>query len=605
MQWDFPGNAVAIPLSTFQDPSFQEQLATFLERASLESIKCFGAQAHKAGTSAYESRQTVHPTAVTDLLMTILDGHGRQQFPTLTRKRVRDEASYSPGGETPWRRCPLWLALRVSLQRHLCLTVDSQLGRLLYKLLICLVHSQLLDDCPLIDTLGQTYQKSFELSEHLKTKICRRILKLQTEKEDYTAEQKATFEVLFSGVRNLFEVSVESANKRIDSAFDQFKGTQKRVDKLHSRAQWHALSLTLKNSDPYLGGLMGVTGFRNAPAPLVSLFSLPEEYQFASASKTRAHIFNDRYVKLSVTEEEAVCNGLSMQQSPLCNPALSRRERIDNISLRILKYIEDVGDAYEGLPEQQSILLLNVMDLWREMDLCAIQSYPILKDYAPGFPVEILDVLHVARRKDMIRLEKIRDHLRTRHESATYVELTIFANPQEDCFAVRYYNNSPDSRALQHLYQAIEAKGNRMLEEKERELRSRRSRFEALKKQEAEITTVSSTILHCNPLAMNLSMIMRSITIVSEVSWLIFLSLDHQCNDTLTAIDTMVVKEHISYMCNKCRLTTEIKRFSIRGHERPLPDDPIQAKVAVFELGCPDAFAVYRNTTWHILSALA
>ncbi|KAK0115534.1 hypothetical protein ONS96_013988 [Cadophora gregata f. sp. sojae] len=566
LQWDFPGNAVAIPLSVFQDINFQEQVATFLERASLESIKCFGIRAHKAGTSTYESRQTVNPTAISELLMTILSGYGRRQFPTLTRKRVRDEVSYSPGGEKPWRRCPLWLALRVAIQRHLCLTVDSHSGRLLYKVLICLVHSQLLDDCPSIDTLGQTYYRSFELSEHLKTKLCRRILKLEVEKEEYTHEQRAHFKATFLEVKGIFEMSIESASARTKSAFERFNGSKYSIDKIHHKAPWHAVSLTLKNSDPYLGGLMGVTGIHNAPPPLVSSFSLPEEYQFATASKTRANIFNTRYVELSIVEEEAIGNGLSMQLSPLRSLALPANERIDNISLRILKYLEDVGDAYDGLTEQKSTMLLNVMDLWREMDTCATRSYPLLKEYVPGFPTEILDVLHVSRRKDMLRLEKIRNHLRARHAEATQSELTIFANPQEHCFAVRYYEDSPDSQLLQRLHQAIEAKGRQMQQEKERELRSRRLRFEKLKKQEEEIT---------------------------------------KCNDTLRTFGKIVIEEHIPYSCNKCRLSNEIKRFSIRGHERPLPDDAIQAKVAVFELGCPQAFSVYRNTTWHILSALA
>lgn len=39
LQWDFPGNAVAVPLSTFADPKFQEELGTFLQKASAESIK--------------------------------------------------------------------------------------------------------------------------------------------------------------------------------------------------------------------------------------------------------------------------------------------------------------------------------------------------------------------------------------------------------------------------------------------------------------------------------------------------------------------------------------------------------------------------------------
>ena len=44
LQWDFPGNAVAIPMSIFSDLKFQAELATVLEKASVESIKRFAAQ---------------------------------------------------------------------------------------------------------------------------------------------------------------------------------------------------------------------------------------------------------------------------------------------------------------------------------------------------------------------------------------------------------------------------------------------------------------------------------------------------------------------------------------------------------------------------------
>lgn len=62
LQWDFPGNAVAIPLSDIDNPRFQEELALFLEKASTESIKQFAAHIVKAGSLTYESRDTVDPT---------------------------------------------------------------------------------------------------------------------------------------------------------------------------------------------------------------------------------------------------------------------------------------------------------------------------------------------------------------------------------------------------------------------------------------------------------------------------------------------------------------------------------------------------------------
>ncbi|KAI9047595.1 hypothetical protein LZ554_008308 [Drepanopeziza brunnea f. sp. 'monogermtubi'] len=142
LQWDFPGNAVAIPLDTFNDPKFQEELATFLEKASVESIKRFAARAKKAGSSAYESRGTVDPSLVTQMLMSLLaEIGGRRVFPTLLRKHVRDDVLWENGSEKPWRRSPFWLALRVSIHRYLSQSKDSGIGRAQYKFMMCLSYA--------------------------------------------------------------------------------------------------------------------------------------------------------------------------------------------------------------------------------------------------------------------------------------------------------------------------------------------------------------------------------------------------------------------------------------------------------------------------------
>ena len=76
LQWDFPGCAVAIPYSVFDNPSFQDPLASFLEQASTESIKRFAAHTNKAGSFAFESRDTVDPSLITQMLMTLLEANG-------------------------------------------------------------------------------------------------------------------------------------------------------------------------------------------------------------------------------------------------------------------------------------------------------------------------------------------------------------------------------------------------------------------------------------------------------------------------------------------------------------------------------------------------
>lgn len=110
--WDFPTSAVVIPAETFGDSRFQSQLAIFLEQASVESIKQFAAVALKAGADAYESRDTVDSSLVTQMLMALLEANGRRIFPTKLRKHVRDDVCWNDS-EKPWKRSPLWLVIRV------------------------------------------------------------------------------------------------------------------------------------------------------------------------------------------------------------------------------------------------------------------------------------------------------------------------------------------------------------------------------------------------------------------------------------------------------------------------------------------------------------
>lgn len=68
LQWDFPGNAVAVPYFTFAGESFQDNLASFLEQCSTESIKRFSARAAKARSYTIETRDTVDPAMIAQLL---------------------------------------------------------------------------------------------------------------------------------------------------------------------------------------------------------------------------------------------------------------------------------------------------------------------------------------------------------------------------------------------------------------------------------------------------------------------------------------------------------------------------------------------------------
>ena len=136
LQWDFPSRAVTVRSEVFIDPNFREHVARFLEQASIEHVKDFAATTLKAGSNAFESRDTANPALVGQLLMALLEANGQAHFSKTTRKRVRDDVYWGDGAKNPWRRCPTWLVLRVGIQRALCLLLGGEDGTLHYKIFI-------------------------------------------------------------------------------------------------------------------------------------------------------------------------------------------------------------------------------------------------------------------------------------------------------------------------------------------------------------------------------------------------------------------------------------------------------------------------------------
>ena len=64
LRWDFPSRTVKVPDTDFLEPGFLASLTDFLEKTSVESIKEFVATTLKAGSFAYESRDTTDPALI-------------------------------------------------------------------------------------------------------------------------------------------------------------------------------------------------------------------------------------------------------------------------------------------------------------------------------------------------------------------------------------------------------------------------------------------------------------------------------------------------------------------------------------------------------------
>jgi Protein of unknown function (DUF3638) len=536
LQWDFPGRAAEIPFSEFLNESFQQSLATFLEQASMECVQRFKAYSVKAKASVIEARDTTNPSLITQMLMPLLEAVGSSVDVPRLRKRVRDDVNIQKA-ELPYRRLPFWLVLRVATQRQLCLTLGYETGRACYKFLICTVLAQLLESC--------ASQLAPELTMMLKSKLCRRLAKLEMDK---TRVHSATtvYKQLFGLIGPLFKEIIEMATEQVESAWTNFKRTITRpIPKLPSHVGEQALRLTLPNSLAYLHNLLTLPHAQRTDS--VSLHLPPS----GDGAMGQVQTFTDRYFKLARFE-----NKIEAERIPALDSVADCQARCLELAESIAGLFTVVGSAYDSNPEQMSIFILYLFGLWVQMDECAVKACPLLRDYHPVFSPELLDVLHLPTLSGMQRLRDVQKHLQDRYRSCRFTQKTVFSEPDEECFAARYLEQSTQLRKLR---QKIENASDRSRENKKSEWE------DACKEYDEHSRKICDGICVCS------------------------VNLDGSRN----------VRG-----CTKCWHRRSRKRMKITIHEDFLPKDSTQKAAVVFELGIPSYLAAYRNATWRIFRDL-
>jgi hypothetical protein len=439
LQWDFPGRAAQMPLEEFLNPSFQESLATLLEKADMESLKRFEARATKAKASVVETRDTTNPTLVTHMLMSILEAIGSAATVPRIRKRVRDDVNIRKA-ELPWRRLPFWLVLRVATQRHLHLALGDKAGRACYKFLIATILAELLDDC--------AGQLAPELTVMLKAKLCRRLAKLEMEK----TVAPGIHEQLFRSHGPNLKTIIKNAAKLVELAWENFMRTTIRpVPTLPARADEQSLYLSLPNSGKYLRNIL------NLPLSQQQDHISLEVPRLGDGTIEQVRDFTDLYFNLAKLESE-----IKMQPLPPYWSATNHQACCEENADTMINLFTAVGRAYDSNPEQMSTFILTLFGLWVRMDECAVKACPLLLDYHPAFSPELLDVLHLPMLSDMQRLQDIQKYLLDRCRGCRS-QKTIFSEPGKNCFATEYLDRSTKLRVLR---QQIENDSNRSREEK-------------------------------------------------------------------------------------------------------------------------------------------
>jgi len=220
-------------------------------------------------------------------------------------------------------------------------------------------------------------------------------------------------------------------------------------------------------------------------------------------------------------------------------------DALDVIASCIEQYFSGAKDLYKDNPEDNSIMILTVMDLWVALDRFAIQECPLLKEYSPEIPSNFLHPLLLHRSSTLKRALQIEVYLCRRHKEALDVPSVFSGSVVDSCFAVKYFRTSKNH---QRLYDEINMHA-------QQERAAKREELASLKQ--------------------------KSNSILGQAS-----KMDHEQSKNSSG------RQVHSATCQKCQLEDRAKTLRIYVHEWPLPLSAMHAQLVVFELSPPRAFCI-------------
>jgi len=516
----YPGPAIQVPVDTFMDECFLQELSSFLVQMDVDILDSTPIT-FKAGSVVREIRESVHPKYISGLLVGILRGYGRPAAVDRLTKRIGDEVLWD-NAYAPWRRSPLWLVLRVALQSSL------RTGHL-YKPFILFFHAHLLRKCVLRDFPS-------ELLHVMRAKMTRRLSKLggavSQHLYEFVHDTAKKTEALLSKRWTAFQAIetisptlqperldfVTDAHISLKSSYDDLRGMLRSASPDHSRESFNP------------------NGSR--------LYTICDFSQFSKDQLAKA-----------TTKDQPIATAdfeLSVEKNLelWVDTSANNKGAVDVIASCIQQYYAGAKEFYGANAEDNSIMILTIMDLWVALDKLAIRQCPLLKQYSPEIPSSFLHDLLLHRSCTINRALHVEEYLCRRHSEAHHFP-SIFSNDVGDsCFAVKYFGTSVD---LKRLYDKINAHAEREREAKRAELASLNQRSESLSRQASRLSHERSLYGH----------------------------------ETAT--------------CRKCQLEYEAESLKIDVYEWPLPPSTVDAQRVVFELSPPHAFAVWRDITYMVL----
>ncbi|PMB71344.1 hypothetical protein BM221_003811 [Beauveria bassiana] len=540
----FPGSAVAIPMSIFDDEELHRALANTLATMDRQEISEMKPRVRKAGKQQIEERDTTDPGIVTDFLATILcaiaEGYeegGRQrtaatQLPAVA-KNTREQVCWSDA-LLPWRRSASWLLSRVAMQIILSRAQDVSL----YKELIVFFMARILREA-----LCQPL--SLELIHCMVAKISGRVQKLT--RDPYRQPWLQVVEETVAEAVSFMKMSWETIARKADPVQEMRLIPAEQIERdtciklpelqefLESVSERETVVHSQLSSPTWLVPKMAPLNLPSAifdqdgEGAIVDLFAFEEWVNLSLDDWIASHVNNIHTARRL------------LQLSQAYDTAAQRQ------------YPQD--------PDAISLKVLTILELWVACDKSVCKIHPLLQDYRHEIPTDILQSLVLPNSSQMKRLHRVETYLEARESRASQSWTpSIFSSfATINSFGVRFFASSP---LHQDLKSCIETWAQR-----ERDAKT------------AEFTMKQGE--HRHHMA-------RS----RELSCEYYDGYNKKTGVRFTA--------H-SKNCDKCRHKRAAANLGITVHEWPLPTSRTAAENVVFELNVPVALCSWRDATAFVI----
>lgn len=426
----FPASSVGLPVSAFADDDLHASLAEAIAKMNEQEIAEMKAHARKAGRDQIEERDTTDPAIVTDFLATVLCSMGDMvDVPTIT-KNTREQICWKDA-KLPWRRSPLWLFIRVTLQTIMVRTKDPSL----YKQFMVFFMASVLQ-------AALNRNLANDIIYCMVAKISGRLQKLERD-IDYSWLHfvEDILKSAASHLRASWQAIVQVADPKVhmhairpgwleEDSFKALPDLDMFINSVELRKS------TTKSTD--FSPAWSLPNWTSSALPILSTAQKGEKATFdVFAFEKWVAVSLDSWLKANIRYE---CTA-------------------DKLLVAIKAYHTAAWSQYQSDPEGVSRMLLTIFELWVACDRSACTVHKLLGDYQPEIPLGVFESLILPFKSQMERLHHLEEYFVGRQKRAAAASMpSIFSSfGQKNSFAVRFFASSTPH---QELKSAIESRAD-------------------------------------------------------------------------------------------------------------------------------------------------